>query len=62
MDYPLRKPKKDKALLVKVNADERMEIERKASRHTGGNVSQWMRKAAISFEPTPPVCPEDDAC
>lgn len=51
MDYPLKTPLKGRVIIVKVSEEERQSIKDNAVRHTKGNVSQWIRKASISFDP-----------
>lgn len=53
-DYPLmpsKPPRKDKLLIIKVSEAEKEAVRKNAERFTGGNVSQWIRKASISYAP-----------
>jgi len=59
MDYPLESPRRSRTIIIKVSEAERAAIAENAKQHTHGNVSQWLRKAGISFQP---VVEEEDAC
>jgi hypothetical protein len=59
MDYPLKSPTRDKVIIIKVTETEKQSIKENAGLHTGGNVSQWIRKSAISF--APPTVGDGDA-
>lgn len=45
------KPKKNKLLNLKVTPKEMHQIQLKADKYTGGNVSEWIRYASIQLEP-----------
>ena len=51
MEYPLTKAIKNKVRIVKLNDAENQAIQDKADMYTRGNWSQWVRKAAISYDP-----------
>lgn len=45
------KLQRNKSVLVRISLDEMKKIEKKASKFTNGNVSDWIRYASINMEP-----------
>lgn len=45
------KPTKSEMINLKLTRNERRMIQARADKYTGGNVSEWIRYAAINLEP-----------
>lgn len=46
------KPKKSRVKIMKVTEDEEKLIQDKADMYSRGNWSQWVRKAALAYDPS----------
>lgn len=47
----MNKPKKCRVKIMKVSPEEEQAIQDKADMYSRGNWSQWVRKAALSYDP-----------
>lgn len=55
----VRRPKKSTNIIVKLDEAERKHIQSKANKFTRGNISEWVRYAAIHLEPKAADLTED---